>query len=154
MPTCTTPPAPIAQEISSRFASSALEAPRRNDVPILSSTFSSQCHPVVVHHWHNVSSHMEIHGLGPPRSDLGYPRDIYIDTSPGNHDVYAHVGDSWRKWGGPANYSVSIIPHPLRPDLYFWCTSSTGPTWNSIDEEPPPVERSPCFHFQVYAHSN
>lgn len=58
-------------------------------------------------------------GMGPPPRDIGYPGDIYIDTTP---DAEAAYGRGFWGWSEPAS-SSDLAVHPQIVGRFLWCTA-------------------------------
>lgn len=69
----------------------------------------------------------EMHGFGPPPTDVGYPGDVYIDISPFAHALWAIItpnGGEWTRWT-----PVKAIQHPHIEYYYLWCSTRGEVSW-------------------------
>ncbi|KAF9462183.1 hypothetical protein BDZ94DRAFT_1322735 [Collybia nuda] len=63
-------------------------------------------------------------GRGSPPSDLGSPGDMYIDTNPESHRLFARY-ESWKEWMGVYRVQPPFrFPHPQDKDRQLWVTHS------------------------------
>jgi hypothetical protein len=70
--------------------------------------------------------YIEYLGNGPPPPHVGFPGDIYLDSSSQTHDFYGRMMTTWIKWAGSLHDAV----HPLWPNVRLvWCDASSAPTW-------------------------
>jgi hypothetical protein len=65
----------------------------------------------------------EFRGVGVPSLAIGRIGDIYIDLTPGGHELYARFPEKWQKWPGPiSKQEANLVLHPQYPDRALWCS--------------------------------
>ena len=67
-------------------------------------------------------AYTEFRAYGRPREELGLPGDVYLNTIPCSHDLYAKYATGWTKWPGPSNVEITLV-HPEFPDRHLWFKS-------------------------------
>jgi hypothetical protein len=78
-------------------------------------------------------------GLGSPPNDIGYPGDIYRDTTARDYTLYARFKNTWVPWTGvatagePIHEHSNLLHHPNLTAHFLWCTDS-GITWMWCEE--------------------
>jgi hypothetical protein len=73
-------------------------------------------------------------GLGSPPKDIGYPGDIYRDTTVQDYALYVRSQNAWVPWTGiptageQIHEHSNLLHHPFLTAHFVWCTDS-GITW-------------------------
>jgi len=88
----------------------------------------------------------EFQGPGPPAAELGSPGDIYIDSTEGEHALYARYPNEWKEWRG---MHTSPISHPDIPSRVLGImVNSSSISWFSKGNAP---GDTPCHSYDVRA---
>jgi hypothetical protein len=75
-------------------------------------------------------------GLGPPPNDIGYPGDIYMDSTKHMYALYGRMQNQWAPWTGILSSArkprriANLLVHPNLPGFYLWCKGNDI-TWLS-----------------------
>lgn len=66
-------------------------------------------------------------GFGLPPNDIGYPGDIYMDSTGHTYALYGRMKNHWEPWTGILSTAgkmrriANLIGHPNFPGFYLWC---------------------------------